>query len=303
VKAIAGVVCLLTLASVAGLAARADEPKRLGVGIFAPSAPFDGPEARLDFVTELAEHLAARTGRPVVGRVFARASDLAAAIKKGEITFVVVDAPNAGALGFAPDVLGLAVRGNATSVAWELVAGDAVHDAHDLRGKSVSVPIASGRESAFLHATLFEGELAASYLARVAAAPDALSAIAAVSVGRADAATVPGGLALPAGVHRVLTLRDLPWPAFAAAPGVDDATRRAFLAALASFRSNGAFARFDTSVPTTAFVVSFSTPSRRGPLAVPAGARLDVKGVLGTRHFVIDRVDLAPLVEAPGGKK
>ena len=69
----------LALLGVLALGARADETPRYTIGLYAPSAPFDGPEARLGFVTELAEHMQARTGRVVVGRVFSRLSDVTAA--------------------------------------------------------------------------------------------------------------------------------------------------------------------------------------------------------------------------------
>jgi ABC-type amino acid transport substrate-binding protein len=287
-----------------GAGARAEEPKRVSIGLYTPSAPFDGPEARLGFVTALAEHIQAKTGRQVVGRVFARAADLTAAVKKGEVQFVVIDAPNAAALALPYAVLGAAVRGNTTVATWELVAGDAVKGIRDLRGKTVVVPTVSGRESAFLLNAMLEGELQSGYFAKIISAPDALSATAALGLGRADAAVVPGGLALPAGTHRVLTLREVPWPMFAAAPGVDDATRKAFAGALASFRASGTFVRFDApgGADYPALARAFSVGARRGPMAVPPPARLEVKGVLAGRSFVIDESDLSGLVEAPRRK-
>ncbi len=294
----------LALTTLSGSAARAQESKKLSIGLYAPSAPFEGPEARLGFVTQLAEHMQAKTGRQVVGRVFSRAGDLTAAVKKGEVQFVVIDAPNAAALGLPYEVLGSAVRGNATAAAWELVGGDAVRDVRDLRGKTVVVPTASGRETPFLLNAMLEGEVAPGFFAKVTSAPDALSAAAAVGVGRADAAVVPGGLTLPAGVHRVLTLREVTWPMFAVAPGVDDGTKRAFAGALGSFRSSGAFTRFETagSADYASFARSFAAGQRRGPMAVPAPARLEVKGVLAGRSFAIDESDLSGLVEAPKRK-
>ena len=302
----AALALLLMVASWRAARAFADEPRRLGIGLYAPSAPFEGPEARLAFVTGLAEHLQARIERPVVGRVFARAADLAAAVKKGEVQLVLVDAPNAPALGGGFAVLGVAVRNvgaGAAQVAWELVATDAVRDLRDLRGKTVAVPAAAGHESAFLVNAMLENEVTASYFGKVTAAPDALSAAAAVSVGRADAAIVPGGLALPSGVHRVATLRDLPWPTLALAPGVDDATRRAIAAALPAFRSAGVFSRFEPAPPgMSPFSFALAPAVRRGPMAVPAAARLEVKGVLSGRTFAIEPTELTPLVEAPRRK-
>jgi hypothetical protein len=281
------------------------QERKLSIGLYAPSAPFDGPEARLGFVTELAEHMQAKTGRAVVGRVFSRAADLTTAVKKGEIQFVVFDAPNAASLGVSYDVLGQAVRGNSTASPWELIAREGVRDLRELRGKSVVVPTVSGRESAFVFNAMLEGEVAVGYFGRITSAPDALSAAAAVSINRADVALVPAGLTLPAGTRRVLTLREVVWPMFAAAPGVDDATKRAFATALASFRSVGTFSRFEPGggAEYSAFARSFLPAIRRGPMAVPPPARLEVKGVLAGRSFAIDETDVSGLVEAPRGKK
>jgi ABC-type amino acid transport substrate-binding protein len=311
-RIVAAFVALVAFATFVAPAARAEEPKHIGVGLYAPSAPFEGPEARLAFVTEVAEHLAAKTGRAVVGRVFARAADLVAAVKKGEIQVVVIDAPNAAtSMGGGYEVLGLAVRsggggsGGGTTAAWELIATNAIRDLRDLRGKTVTVPTVSGHETPFLLNALLEGEVAPGYFGKVTSAPDALSAAAAVSIGRADAAVVPGGLTLPAGTHRVALLRDVPWPALAIAPGVDDSIRRAFAAALPSFRSSGStFARFEayTGGSAVPFTFALASTPRRGPMAVPAAARLEVKGVLAGRTFAIEPTDLTPLVEAPGRK-
>ena len=291
----------LLLALGPGPGAHAQEGRKISIGLYAPSAPFDGPEARLSFVTSLAEHMQARTGRQVVGRVFARAADLTAAVKKGEVQFVILDAPNAAALSLPYEVLGAAVRGNGTASSWELVASEAIKSMRDLRGKTVVVPTVAGKETAFLLNAMLEGEIAPGYFAKITSAPDALSASAAVGVGRADAAVVPSGLALPGGTHRLLTLREVGWPMFAAAPGVEDATRKAFAAALPSFRSSGTFSRFDApgSADYPSLARAFAPSSRRGPMAVPPPARLEVKGVLAGRSFSIDESDLSGLVEAP----
>ena len=54
----------------------------LRVGLFAPSTPFEGTGARLEFATKLAKHIG---GDDAVGRVYGKASDFASALRKGDI--------------------------------------------------------------------------------------------------------------------------------------------------------------------------------------------------------------------------
>src|SRR6185503_19122163 len=71
------------------------------IGVYAPSAPFDGPVARLEFVSKLASLV----GPGWSGRAFAKAGDLAAAIKRGEVKFAVLDAPYVAAIGVPYQIL------------------------------------------------------------------------------------------------------------------------------------------------------------------------------------------------------
>src|SRR5262249_16173845 len=66
-----------------------------GIGLYAPTAPFSGPVARLDYVTGLAERL----GGDLVGRAYAKAADFNAAVKRGELGYAVVDFAYLAAVG------------------------------------------------------------------------------------------------------------------------------------------------------------------------------------------------------------
>lgn len=276
------------------------QEKKITVGLFAPAAPFGGPEERLAFVGRVADHLSARTGMKVTGRVYGRAGALTAAVKKGEVQFVIVDAPYAAGAGNPYQILATATRGGSGLVEWQLVVGADVASLADLRHKTVMVPSVGGRESAFVFNALFAGHVPSNWF-EVAAAPDAVSAVAAVSVNRAQAAIVPAGLSLPAGTRRMIALTEVGWPMFAAVDGVDAATVKEIGAAIGSFRGDGVFTGFagPGAGEYAKLERSFSVASRRGPLAVPPPAQFDAKGLLGDRSFAIPNSDVSGLVAAP----
>jgi len=202
-----------------------------GLGLYAPTAPFSGPVARLDYVTALAEKL----GGELVGHAYAKPADFAAAVKRGELGYAVVDAAYVAAIGAPWTVLAVAQRGGQTEAPWEVVSAQPAASLPALRGRTAAVPAIGARDDAFLYQVLLEGELPHDFFAKVSFAPDALSALAAVERGRADCAIVPAGLALPAGVHRVATLRAVSWPVLVALPGA----QRAGAVGAAALRANG----------------------------------------------------------------
>src|SRR5688572_13842380 len=84
------------------------------VGVFAPSAPFPSTAARVELASRLGEHLGKALGGTGTGRVYARAGDFAAAVKKGEVTVALVDAPYlAGTANWS--VLAASTRGGDSS--------------------------------------------------------------------------------------------------------------------------------------------------------------------------------------------
>jgi hypothetical protein len=272
------------------------------IGLYAPTAPFDGTSDRVAFVSELADHLAGAAGAAkVTGKVYASASAFAKAIKNKDIQYAVVDAPYAAALGLPWKPLGAAVRGGRSTIAWQLVAGPGVASLSDLEGKKVVVPATGARPQAFVTQVLLEGEVEAGYFAKILEAPDAKSALTMVSVGKAEAALVPGGIDLPSGISKVTTLATVGWPMFVALPGADDARTRALLDGLASFSSGGAFGGFagaeDGRYPD--LTGRFSRGTKKGPMAVPAPARLGVKEILEGRSFSIPLSNVLDLIELP----
>ncbi len=268
------------------VAARADT-----VGLFAPSAPFSGSVARLDFVSALAGHL----GQGWNGKAYARATDFAAAVKRGEVQYAVIDAPYLAALGVPYRVLATAERGGATSAPWEVISATPATGLVGLRGKTIAIPDVGHRADAFLTEVLLEGELGKDFFAQVVQAPDALSALAAVERGRADAAIVPSGLPLPAGMRRVVSLRSISWPLLVALPGAAETAPEA----AATFRSQ-VFTRFVTGGgdAVRALAGRFSRRPRRAPLLIP-DLREAASALVAGRSFTIPRGDPRAYIVSP----
>lgn len=276
--AAAAMVALLGL-GLAGEAAA--DPVR--VGVFVPATPFQGTAARLDFATKLATHLG---GADAVGKVYGQARDFASALKKGEIDLAVVDATYLAAAGGSYTVLAVAVRGGDTRVAWELVSRTG-GNVLGLKDKTVLVPSVGGRERDFVFDAMLGGELPDSYF-KVSASPDARSAVAALGLGKADAAVVPGGLELPAGVQRVATLSTVSWPVLIAAPGTPAALHTQASSRAVSFAGSGAISGFRAGSADAykSLARRFGRAVRRGPMVVP-NLRIAVSDLVAGRSFSI----------------
>lgn len=258
------------------------------VGLFAPSTPFEGTGARLEFATKLAKHIG---GDAAVGRVYGKASDFAAALRKGDIDLAVVDATYLAASGGSYAVLAVAVRGGDTRTTWDLVARGTVDSVFALRGKTVLVPSVGGRESAFVGEALLGGELPADFW-KVDASPDVLSTIAALGLGKVDAAVVPSGLSLPAGTNRVVTLPAVSWPVLVASPKASADVQALAAERAPSFAGSGAIAGFRSGTADAYRTLArrFGRPQRRGPMIVP-NLRIAVGDLLEGRTFTIDPGD------------
>lgn len=282
--------------------AAAESRDTITVGLYAPTAPFEGTGDRVAFVNALADHLAAEAGgKKVTGKVYSSASAFSAAVKKGEIQYAVIDAPYAAALGLPYKILASAVRSGESTAAWHVVAGSGISKLSDLRGKKVAIPTIGARQTAFLTQVLLDGEVEASYFGKVIDAADPRSALTMVSVGKADAAFVPSAVDVPGGLDSVLTLGRVGWPMFVALPGADEGRTKVFAARVKSFASTGAFSGFASPDAGRYRVLenSFGRGAKKGPMAVPPPARLTVRDILDGRAFVIPLSNVLDLVEPP----
>ena len=234
-----------------------------------------------------------------MGRVYARAGDFAAAVKKGEVALAVVDAAYLASVGGNYTVIAGAVRGGETNHAWQLVARGGGKIA-ELKNKRVLVASTGGREVDFVLDVLLAGEVAPDFFARIDAAPDSGSALAALALGKADAAVVPAGVDLPAGSSAVLALASLPGAVLVAYGSVTATQRAALVAAAGSFHGDSTIAGFRRLDGDAVKAVArrFTATVKRGPFAI-AAVRVLVGDLVETRTFTIERTPVTTFALAP----
>ena len=266
------------------------------VGLFAPAETFPSTSARVELAGKLADHVGKALGATAVGKVYARAGDFAAAVKKGEVTIALVDAAYlATTSGYT--AIAESTRAGESAHAWQLVARDADRIAA-LRGKRVLAPSIGGREADFVLAVLFGGEVPRDYFAVIDTAPDTASAIAALDLGKVDAAVVPASVDLPAGVTTVVKLPAVPGPVLGAYGALPAARKDALVDALASFHGDATVAglRATDGASVRAVAARFAPPAKRGPFVVPA-VRLLVGALVEGRTFAIERTPATSYVK------
>lgn len=203
------------LASLALLAvsghARAE--KALTIAIYTPNAPFASGTERFGFVTRLAQQVSSVAGVPATGKAFARASDLEAAIRNKQVDFAVIDGVYLAERGVPYAVLATATTGGDTAPRWALFASSASR-IDELQGKKLSIAWSGSRDIEFLSNALFDGELQVNrFFGGESKAPDIASAVAAVTLHKADAVFAPESEGK--GLKKVFDVRDrVPNPAF-----------------------------------------------------------------------------------------
>jgi ABC-type taurine transport system substrate-binding protein len=268
------------------------------VGLFAPTAPFPSTSARVDLASRLGDHFGKALGGTGSGKVFARGGDFAAAVKKGDVTIALVDAAYLAVAGGNYTVVAAAVRGGETTHGWQLVARGA-DKLSALKGKRILVPGIGGRESDFVLNVLFGGEIPKDYFGKIEPAPDTVSAIAALKLGKADAAIVPTGVDLPSDATVVLKLPALSGPVLVVYGGSAQ-QRQDIAAAATSFKGDATVASLKAADADAVRAVSrrLVVPLKRGPLAVPA-IRLLVGDLVEGRTFTIERSPITTFVVKP----
>lgn len=285
-----GLICLLGAS-----AARADT---VTVGLFAPTEPFPSTGARVELASKLADAIGKAIGGSAAGKVFARAGDFSSAVKKGDVQVALVDAAYLANAGGGYAVLAAAVRGGDSQHRWQLIARGA-EKITDLKGKSVLVPAIGGHESDFVLEVLLAGEVGRGYFGAIEAAPDTASALAALGLGKADAAVVPAGVELPSNVVTVLALPAVSGPVLVAY-GLTPAQRTAIASAVEGFSGDATVSGFKAAGADVVAAVTrrFTVPVKRGPLAVPA-VRLLVGALVEGRTFTIERTPVTQFAVAP----
>ena len=262
------------------LAARA-HADTVTVGLFAPTAPFPSTSARVELATRLGEAVGKALGATGSGKVFARGADFATAVRKGEVA--VASPP----------------RTAEATAAWQLVARGTDKLAQ-LKGKRVLVPGIGGRETDFVLNVLLEGEVPKDFFAKIETAPDTVSALAALGLGKADAAVVPAGVEIPAGVSVVARLPALSGPVLVTYGSVTPDKRQALAAAITSFKGDATVSGFKAADADAVKQIArrFTVPAKRGPLAVPA-IRLLVGDLVEGRKLSIERTPVTAFAAKP----
>jgi hypothetical protein len=278
-----------TMVAIAGDGrARAD---RLDVGMFAPAAPFDSAAARVDLVNKLAKELGDAVGEEGVGRVYGRAADFAAAVKKGEVQVALVDATYLASTG-SGTVIAASVHDGKTSRAWHVVARGGAKNVLALANKKLLVPAIGGKEVDFVLNAQFGGELAKSFFASISSNPDTASTLAALGVGKADAAVVPADAALPAGVSKVASVPSVPGPVLVVYGSMGTERKTKLTKAATGFSGDDVVDGFvaDDGDGVRALGKRFTVPARKGPMAVPS-VRIVVGDLVADRTIALEPGD------------
>ena len=297
-----GVFCMVIVAFGVGASARsAAAADTLTVGLYAPAALFSGTSDRLAFATGLAEHLAQAVGvERGVGRVYTRAADFRSAVRRGVIDFALVNEVYLAASRTDYRAVAVAVRRGSPRVAWHLVGRSGIRTVGELEGKRLIVPSLGGREDDFVINALFGSEINAGFFAEIETATDAFSTLATLSLQRADAACVPAGLPLPAGVTRIAELPTAYWPLLVALPNTNEDDIAQVRASLSSFAGGEVFSGFEAVKPNAyqAMRRRLRGVRRQGPLvSIPVSSL--VARLLRSITFAIEPTDPLRYLDLP----
>jgi hypothetical protein len=182
------------------------------VAIYAPNAPFESAADRFAFINRLAQQITSAAGVQAQGKAFARATDLEAAIKAKQVEFAVVDGIYLAERGVPYSVLATATSGGETQPRWALFSSSAAN-VQELQGKKLSIATSGPRDAAFVENALFDGEVPiAKFFSARTSAPDISSAVAAVTLKKADAVFAPETQGK--GLKKVFDAGKIPNPAF-----------------------------------------------------------------------------------------
>jgi len=215
----------LVLAGVApGLAQPTEDPsadETVALACFTPQLGFTSALARNGWYTGVARAMSRAAGVAVQAKGFARVRDLRAFVSRTPRSVLLVNAQLALAQGWRP--LMQARGGGGEAAPAMVLASRQFERLADLRGKKVIVTSTGGGERSLVRGLVLAGEVAAdAYFGSVAVAPDARSAAAAVSLGKADATIVYRTIASAAGLKALVTTTGVPLPVLAVAgDGVD----------------------------------------------------------------------------------
>lgn len=262
------------LAVLCCLAGRADaQPRRLTLGIYAPTVEFGAATARLAYVKSLAAAIEQATGMPVEAQSYANLG----ALTRASVDFAIVDGPcYATNLGWK--LLANANVGGGTSRAWALFAA-APGDLASVRGKKLAY-VAGCSDAAFVDHAMLESEVDAGFFGARVAKQDLTGAIAEVASYR-TAQAVFAPIAAAKGLSKIFDTGAVPNPAFVDLSGkVPAATVAKVQAAVVGFGGGGAINGWAAGDRGIYSALSFGRKTKAGILAQPEAVRIDARDVL-----------------------
>ena len=188
--ALAGVTLLCSL--IPKFARAQDAGSTLVLALYAPLAPLPSADARFAFVDKLARQLQS-AGIAAQPKVFARATDLEAAIKKGQVDLAVLDAFYLAERGSNYNVLAVSTASGEPYLRWGLHTHLPGNSILDLSGKRLAwVSPAGTKEATYINNVLLYGELrVAQFFGMGGPAPDISAAVSDVVLRRADCVFAP----------------------------------------------------------------------------------------------------------------
>jgi len=281
------------------LAAGAFAEEKVTIAIYAPNAPFESGDARYSFVSRLAQQVTSVAGVQAEPKAFVRAGDFEAAIKKNQIDFAVVDGVYLAERGVPFTILAAASAGGDTSAHWSLYSTES-GGVLELRGKKLALAATGSKDAQFVDNALLEGELQKLFASRVNA-PDIASAVAAVSLKKAECVFAPD--ALGKGLRKVFDAGRVPNPAFVAVktlpPALVEKVRRAVMAHTAS----GAFDGWRAGSPDPYKVLGgrMAARARRPVMAEPQAVPVETGDALVPQPFEPASLDLKDQFWSPTG--
>ena len=266
---------LIALIFLAGIA-HAQQPKKISVGIYAPSIEFGSSSARVAYVQALAKAIEQNTGLQVDAQSYANL----AALKKDNVDFAIIDGPcYATNLGWK--ILATATIGGATTRPYSLYASGA-NSMQDLKGTKLAF-IASGcNDAGFVDNAMLESEVDAAFFSARVGKPDLSAAVAEVAQTKtAQAVFAPAGNVK--GLTKLFDTGAVPNPAFVEVGAkLPQATVDKIAAAVIGYGGGGAISGW--ARPTRDIYTSFAGRLGRATktpiFANPEPVRIDSKDVL-----------------------
>lgn len=257
-------------------AAAQPTPRKLVVGLYAPSVDLGAGTARLAYVRALGKVIEQATGMPVDARSYANLSTL----EGDKVDLAIVDGP-CYATRPSWQLLATATIDNTTARPYALYAS--VPGGVDaLRGKKLAYVAAGCSDAAFVDHAMFASQLDAGFFAARSGRADLTAAIAEVAAYKA-AHAVFAPVGSTRGLIKVFDAGTVPNPAFVAlGNGLPAATIEKATAAVLGYASTNAITGWTRSSRELyqSFAARLQRTVKAGIFATPEPGRLDLRDVL-----------------------